>query len=41
MFGTMTSYRSFKEGNVIVIAVKDESLFTPEKLSAWNALSKN
>ncbi len=29
-----------EEGNVIVIAVKDESLFTPEKLSAWNALSK-
>ena len=30
-----------EEGNVIVIAVKDENLFTPEKLSAWNALSKN
>lgn len=29
-----------EEGNVIVIAVKDKDLFTPEKLSAWNTLSQ-
>lgn len=28
------------EGNLIIFAVKDSSLFTPEKLNAWNRLSK-
>jgi len=37
-------YRSFtekfgEEGNLIVISVKDSSLFTIEKLNAWNKLS--
>ena len=30
-----------EEGSVIVIAVKDPSLFTPEKLTAWKTLSEN
>lgn len=29
-----------EEGRVIVIAVKDSSLFTPEKLTAWKSLSE-
>ncbi|TRZ46370.1 efflux RND transporter permease subunit [Robertkochia solimangrovi] len=29
-----------EEGNLIVIAVKDSSLFTPRKLNEWNRLSK-
>lgn len=29
-----------EEGSVIVIAVKDPSLFTPEKLNAWKSLSE-
>ena len=29
-----------EEGNVIVIGVKDSTLFTPEKFVAWNNLSK-
>ena len=29
-----------EEGNLIVIAVKDSSLFTPEHYNAWNKLSK-
>ena len=29
-----------EEGSVIVIAVKDTSLFTPKKLNAWKALSE-
>ncbi|MGH1385975.1 efflux RND transporter permease subunit [Kordia sp.] len=29
-----------EEGNLIILAVKDSSLFTPEKLNAWNRLSK-
>ncbi len=29
-----------EEGNLIVLAVKDSTLFTPEKLNAWNKLSK-
>ena len=29
-----------EEGNLIVLAVKDSSLFTPEKLNAWNELSR-
>ena len=38
------SYNDFlslfgEEGSVVVIAVKDASLFTPEKLSAWKNLS--
>ena len=28
-----------EEGNLVVIAVKDESLFTPEKFNAWNKLA--
>ena len=30
-----------EEGSVIVIAVKDPNLFTPEKLAAWKSLSEN
>ena len=38
-------YQSFlktfgEEGNVLVLAVKDSSLFTPEKFNRWNKLSK-
>lgn len=38
-------YQSFlktfgEEGNVIVLAIKDSSLFTPEKFNRWNKLSK-
>ena len=38
-------YHSFlkqfgEEGNVVVLAVKDSSLFTPEKFNRWNKLSK-
>ncbi len=29
-----------EEGNLIVLAVKDSTLFTPSKLNAWNRLSK-
>ncbi|MCM4159445.1 RND family transporter [Antarcticibacterium flavum] len=29
-----------EEGNLIVIAVKDPTLFTPEKFTAWNDLTK-
>ena len=29
-----------EEGNVVVLAVKDSSLFTPEKFNRWNKLSK-
>ncbi|WP_034893587.1 efflux RND transporter permease subunit [Gillisia sp. Hel_I_29] len=29
-----------EEGNLIVIAVKDSTLFTPEKFKAWNNLTK-
>lgn len=29
-----------EEGNLIVLAVKDTSLFTPEKFTAWNRLTK-
>jgi len=29
-----------EEGNVVVIAVKDSSLFTPKKFNRWNKLSK-
>ncbi|MBC8770273.1 MMPL family transporter [Arenibacter sp. BSSL-BM3] len=29
-----------EEGNVVVIAVKDSSLFSPEKFNRWNKLSK-
>ena len=40
------SYNKFlslfgEEGSVIVIAVKDPNLFTPEKLAAWKSLSEN
>ena len=28
-----------EEGNLIVMAVKDSTLFTPEKLKAWNAFN--
>ena len=39
-------YNSFldifgEEGNLIVIGVKDTTLFTVEKLNAWNKLSKS
>lgn len=30
-----------EEGNLIVLGVKDSTLFTVEKLNAWNALSKD
>jgi uncharacterized protein len=30
-----------EEGNLIVMGVKDSSIFTPEKFKAWNQLSKN
>ena len=30
-----------EEGNLIVLGVKDSSLFTVEKLNAWNRLSEN
>ena len=30
-----------EEGNLIVIGVKDSSLFTPEKFTAWTTLSKD
>ncbi len=30
-----------EEGNLIVIAVKDSSLFTPEKFTAWNNLTRD
>jgi predicted RND superfamily exporter protein len=30
-----------EEGNLIVLGVKDSTLFTPEKFSAWNELSKD
>lgn len=30
-----------EEGNLIVLAVKDSTLFTPEKFQAWNELSRN
>ncbi len=30
-----------EEGNLIVLGVKDSTLFTPEKFSAWNQLSKD
>lgn len=29
-----------EEGNLIVLAVKDSTVFTPEKFNAWNRLSK-
>jgi predicted RND superfamily exporter protein len=29
-----------EEGNLIILAVDDDSIFTPEKFNAWNALSK-
>jgi len=29
-----------EEGNLIILAVKDSTLFTPEKFNAWNKLSK-
>lgn len=29
-----------EEGNVLVLAIKDSSLFTPEKFNRWNKLSK-
>lgn len=29
-----------EEGNIIVLAIKDSSLFTPEKFNRWNKLSK-
>jgi uncharacterized protein len=29
-----------EEGNLIVIAVKDPTLFTPEKFTAWNDLTE-
>jgi len=29
-----------EEGNLIILAVKDSTLFTPEKFNAWNALTK-
>ena len=29
-----------EEGNLIVIAVNDSTLFTPEKFTAWNTLTK-
>ena len=29
-----------EEGNVVVLAVKDSSLFTPQKFNRWNKLSK-
>ncbi len=29
-----------EEGNLIILAVKDSTIFTPEKFNAWNALSK-
>jgi len=29
-----------EEGNLIVLAVKDSTLFTPEKFTAWNKLTK-
>jgi predicted RND superfamily exporter protein len=29
-----------EEGNLIVLGVKDSTLFTPEKLNAWNALAE-
>ncbi len=30
-----------EEGNLIVMGVKDATIFTPEKFNAWNQLSKN
>ncbi len=30
-----------EEGNLIVLAVKDSSLFTPDKFNAWNQLSED
>src|SRR5690606_33567914 len=30
-----------EEGNLIVMGVKDSTLFTPEKFNAWNQLSKD
>ena len=30
-----------EEGNLIVLGVKDSTLFTPEKFNAWNQLSKD
>ena len=38
-------YQSFldkfgEEGNLIVMAIKDEGLFTPEKINAWNSLAE-
>jgi len=38
-------YQSFlktfgEEGNIVVLAIKDSSLFTPEKFNRWNKLSK-
>ncbi len=30
-----------EEGNLIVLGVKDSTLFTPEKFSAWNRLSRD
>ncbi len=29
-----------EEGNLVILAVKDSTLFTPEKFNAWNALTK-
>ena len=29
-----------EEGNLIILAVKDSTLFTPEKFNAWNQLTK-
>jgi predicted RND superfamily exporter protein len=29
-----------EEGNLVILAVKDTTLFTPEKFNAWNALTK-
>ena len=29
-----------EEGNLVILAVKDSTLFTPDKFNAWNALTK-
>jgi predicted RND superfamily exporter protein len=29
-----------EEGNLVILAVKDSTLFTPEKFNAWNSLTK-
>ena len=30
-----------EEGNIIILAVEDSTIFTPNKFNAWNKLSKN